>query len=871
MSSVNKASDLDECQQSSSQSHERCGSSSISIEFEEASSSEYKDELTKSGKQEKGGFAYSKYKDEFIETGKQEKGGFGYVEQVINKTDKQFYAIKRIPLKSSLVEDDENQRLIQEAKCLASLKHANVVRYFASWTEDWDEEYCTNDEYSSQDNSHNYSDSSSTQEKAQKSGHPYLFIQMELCTKTLRVVIDAFPRVLDTPDKVADYFFQILQGLKFLHQEHNICHRDLNPNNILLDAEERIKIGDFGLARLIEKCPALEENLLSSVGTELYRAPEIKSKKYDHRVDLYSCGIILFEMSYYMMTGTERIKVLDNLRDSSIVFPDSYKENTEDWQYDFAKSLLHHNPDERLTLDLMISSLSNHYPRLSNIKEEMSKAFSNPDSNLHKELMQEVFSQGARRSKGMRFDTPKPNLRESTSSRTLIQYIESVFCKHGACHLRTPLLTPCDLGTSKAETVVKLVTSDGIAVNLPHNARVDFARYVVWHEIPLLTRYDTLQTYRTECCSSSHPKPEYECVFDLVHTLDCNSDVKEADAQVLSVLIVLFKGIIQKENTTNFIAINHTDVVKSILLSVGVKEQFIAFALEKVGRNGFEDGLKCLSPSHIKEKGLDLDKLYRITSWSGRLKDIKQLVDEIIPKHKRQTERAIKYLHDVWVYSRDVISNSMDNVGISLKWCSNVHYYSGVLFTAVHIQEKKKDIILADGGRYDGILISYRGQLAEKKPGVEMIEQNGCGISVYVTKLLELKEDFFQPQLVVLTCPKNNEWEKNLYDFAKTLRLMGLNCRVEHYAKSFDIESYKADENVLCLVELLPSGEFNVTHKYTSLQSLENGQREVTLNVFYNANPPTLKLPGYQVLALFRSDMNMMQMNSLLVSAQMVV
>ncbi|XP_026276588.1 eIF-2-alpha kinase GCN2-like isoform X1 [Frankliniella occidentalis] len=868
MSCLSIPSDVSEDLQSCSQSSGSSDSSSRSIVFKR-SNSDSSAVLQPA--------YYSKYKNEFIETGKREEGGFGCVEQVINKTDKMPYAIKRIPLKSSSVEDEKSQCLIQEAKFLASLEHRNIVRYYASWTEKWNNEYSSNDENSSQDKTEDDSDSCS-RDKTQKLcfDRLYLFIQMEFCTKTLREVIESAgsevnPRVLDNPEQVAAYFFQILQGLKFLHEKHNLCHRDLNPNNILLDAEGRIKIGDFGLARLIENCPALDESPLSSVGTELYRAPEIQSKKYDHRVDLYSCGVILFEMSYHMKTGTERLKVLKNIRTPDIVFPDAFLENTEDWQKEITEYLLQHDPDERPTLDYIICRLSDNYPlQCSNIKEEMTRALSNPDSNSYKQVMDEFFSQGSKRSECMSYETPKPNLHEGTSSRSLIEYIESVFCKHGACHLRTPLLTPCDLDSNKSETVVKLVTSDGFAVNLPHNARVDFSRYIVWHEIPLITRYDTLQTYKKEYCSSSHPRPEYECVFDLVHTLSTHSDIKEADAQVLSVLISLFKGIIQKENTTNFIAISHRDVVKFILLSVGVKEQYVSIALEQVGKNGFE-GLK-LDSSQIIGRCLDEEKLFRILSWSGKLDDMKQLLDEILPKYKVQTEKTIKYLHDIWLYNRDVISNPMENVSISLKWCCNVHYYSGVLFTAVRLEDKKKDIIIADGGRYDDILHSYRALFARRKLGVERTVQNGCGISVYITKVLELQaSDFWPPQLVVLTCIKNRNLEKTLYELAKCLRLMSLNCRVEHYAEPSAIEAYKKDENVLCVVELLPSMMFNLTHKFTSLQTLEDGGQHISFGVFYNADPPTLKLSKFRVLKLFQTDMNMLKMNSLLVSAQMIL
>lgn len=82
--------------------------------------------------------------------------------------------------------------------------------------------------------------------------------------------------------------------------------------------------------------------------------------------------------------------------------------------------------------------------------------------------------------------------------------------------MSTPLLTPSDMEDEPA-SVVQLLTRDGLVVNLPYNARISFARYVVWHEISRLTRYDTLQTYKEHnSISRCHPRPKYECVFDIV-------------------------------------------------------------------------------------------------------------------------------------------------------------------------------------------------------------------------------------------------------------------------------------------------------------------------------------------------------------------
>lgn len=75
-------------------------------------------------------------------------------------------------------------------------------------------------------------------------------------------------------------------------------HRDLKPDNIMLSENKNIKIADFGLAREISNMMTKE------VGTPLYRAPEVLRGSYDEKCDVWSVGLIL----YNMLTGEELFK-----------------------------------------------------------------------------------------------------------------------------------------------------------------------------------------------------------------------------------------------------------------------------------------------------------------------------------------------------------------------------------------------------------------------------------------------------------------------------------------------------------------------------------------------------------------------------------
>ncbi|HEX4419884.1 MAG TPA: protein kinase, partial [Kofleriaceae bacterium] len=91
---------------------------------------------------------------------------------------------------------------------------------------------------------------------------------------------------------------QVLSGLAHAH-EHGIIHRDIKPANIVLSQKtglgDHVKVLDFGLARLHDTGQNLTTGIV--VGTPAYMAPEqIRGVVLDHRVDLYACGILLFEL-----------------------------------------------------------------------------------------------------------------------------------------------------------------------------------------------------------------------------------------------------------------------------------------------------------------------------------------------------------------------------------------------------------------------------------------------------------------------------------------------------------------------------------------------------------------------------------------------
>ena len=119
----------------------------------------------------------------------------------------------------------------------------------------------------------------------------YIYLILEYCEQgDLSKLMRARGRFSE--QQCQSYLTQLAEGLKYLYQ-HNIFHRDLKPQNLLLTKEGTLKLTDFGFARIMHP-DALAETMC---GSPLYMAPEILHyKKYTIKSDLWSVGIILYQM-----------------------------------------------------------------------------------------------------------------------------------------------------------------------------------------------------------------------------------------------------------------------------------------------------------------------------------------------------------------------------------------------------------------------------------------------------------------------------------------------------------------------------------------------------------------------------------------------
>ena len=184
------------------------------------------------------------------------EGGMGAVYLAEDTELDRKVALKFLP-EQFASDHDALARFKREAKAAATLNHPNII---------------------------------TIHEVGEHNGKPFIamaYIEGDLLT-------DAIGENRVSTDRAIDFALQICSGLEKAHGV-GIVHRDIKPDNLLVDRDGRVKILDFGLAKVHGVTGLTEEH--STVGTLNYMSPEqARGEEVDHRSDLFSLGAVLYEM-----------------------------------------------------------------------------------------------------------------------------------------------------------------------------------------------------------------------------------------------------------------------------------------------------------------------------------------------------------------------------------------------------------------------------------------------------------------------------------------------------------------------------------------------------------------------------------------------
>ncbi|XP_064550119.1 eIF-2-alpha kinase GCN2 isoform X1 [Drosophila montana] len=466
-----------------------------------------------------------------------------------------------------------------------------------------------------------------------------MYIQMEFCEKcTLRTAID--DNLFENTDRLWRLFREIAEGLAHIHKQ-GIIHRDLKPVNIFLDSHDQIKIGDFGLATT--SFLALQSNAeypshsttqhvtftedgtgTGKVGTTLYVAPELTGNAsksvYNQKVDMYTLGIILFEMCQPPFdTSMERAQTIMALRNPSIIIPECMLQDSKyEKTVKMLRWLLSHDPAQRPTAEeLLVSDLVPPAELEANELQEMLRhALANPQSKAYKNLVARCLQQESDEvlehtyhlssSRAMKSWNSAIVIDDIVSLNPLIEFVKAkvvnVFRKHGAIEVDSPLLSPLssrNINSSASSNAVHLMTHSGCVVLLPCDLRTQFARHVTMNGVNLIRRYCVDRVYHEERVFNFHPKQNYECCFDIV-TPSTSSQL--VDAELISLAFEITNELPRLRERNIAIRMNHTNLLRSILIFCNVPksqygalfEGFMDFIEGRISRFQFHSSITAI-------------------------------------------------------------------------------------------------------------------------------------------------------------------------------------------------------------------------------------------------------------------------------------
>ena len=283
--------------------------------------------------------------DKYEKLDKVGEGTYGVVYKCKKKDDGRIVALKKIRLEN----EDEGipSTAIREISILKQLKHPYIVNLI--------------------DLIH---------------GDKKLYLVFEFMDHDLKKFLDINKGPLP-PMLVKSYLYQILSAIKYCHSKR-ILHRDLKPQNLLIDSDGVIKLADFGLARAFG-IPI--KTLTHEILTLWYRAPEILlgQKEYSTPVDMWSVGLIFYEMAHkkplftgdseidqifkiFQMFGTPTEKTwpgITQLPDFKLTFPqfkakgiEAYNKNLDANGLDLLSKMIQQDPCKRISAKAALNHVS---------------------------------------------------------------------------------------------------------------------------------------------------------------------------------------------------------------------------------------------------------------------------------------------------------------------------------------------------------------------------------------------------------------------------------------------------------------------------------------------------------------------------------
>ncbi|VEU22441.1 DEKNAAC103430 [Brettanomyces naardenensis] len=557
-----------------------------------------------------------------------------------------------------------------------------------------------------------------------------LFIQMEYCEN--RTLFDLIQQGLP---KDSDNYWrilrQILEALSHIHSQ-GIIHRDLKPMNIFIDRNNDVKVGDFGLAKNMHSVTTTtktldadrtDEDLTSDIGTTLYIATEVISGNgdYNEKVDLYSLGIIFFEMVYAVDTSMERYTDIRNLRTPEIVFPSDFDSDRLVTEKKIIKRLLNHDPDKRPSANELLQSGLVRVQQQDDLMKEALNALVDPSSSWHHQARNILFSQPYSFARDLLFgdysDKNVPQVSDYLLHSTIEKEVAKVFELHGALKFydNNSLLFPKTPHYDESYQVYEVLDRAGSVLQLPYDLTLPLARLLGRKELSIHKMYRIEYVYRSmENDEGSGPIKFREADFDIVtDSTDAPEYLPFADAECIEVIAEVVKIFPFIKSSNVKVILNHCNLLETTLEHCGIERAqrlMVAKILSEVGYSRTMKEAKAMLKQELNLPSTVLNEIIQFEFSAPidvcRAKLHKLMLDSPL---LGKVDASLNYLSRVIKYLR------LFEMDLTVEVCpfngyNAAFYRGGIMFTAVY-EEKLKSIVCA-GGRYSYLITS----LARNKP-----------------------------------------------------------------------------------------------------------------------------------------------------------
>ncbi|KAI6215243.1 Non-specific serine/threonine protein kinase [Aphelenchoides besseyi] len=444
------------------------------------------------------------------------------------------------------------------------------------------------------------SEEQSSTEKSQSKSElslTYLCLQMEYCKQeTLRKLIDD-NELFDNAAMTWRIFKEILLGLQCMHS--------YSLRISFLDSNWTVKIGDFGLAtralfhsdddNTVVKNPnssnALQPSMTKNIGTTLYIAPEAKEserKVYNTKFDIYSLGIVLFEMLLKPpATRIERVRILEKLRDEMVVpsetydnLPSSHRQSAEK----LLKWCLKRDPSERPTAtELLDSGL---IPVIESEENKFIQMY-RTKQKLRPLLLHELFNTPLQPTLGNNYDRKFcTDFMNRPFPLDTIKVLSDLLRLNGYDFLHNQELIPSlqnfsfeglnsTLLSSLCESYKVMDGRNGAILQLPTTFRYGFARFCAHRGITRLKSYSIGRVYSQSSTLNNHPESRYElevCVR-LVDIIAPHEFTTQISLDILELVVEIFKKLHLPDLKWKLV-INHRSLLKAVCLHYGLVDEF---------------------------------------------------------------------------------------------------------------------------------------------------------------------------------------------------------------------------------------------------------------------------------------------------------